>query len=86
MLSPNNGRPADLLDIISPQKPSISGKREPEAFDKEKAYKILKVSDPGQRYEKENLDPRRHSNVSYYFNIYYSIINFRKTNFKLVFF
>ncbi|KRT80823.1 hypothetical protein AMK59_5724 [Oryctes borbonicus] len=63
VLSPNNGRPSELVDIMSPQKPSISGKREPEAFDKEKAYKILKISDSGQRYEKENLDPRRHSNA-----------------------
>ncbi|KAI4471055.1 cyclic nucleotide phosphodiesterase [Holotrichia oblita] len=63
VLSPNNGRPFELVDVVLPQKPSISGKREPEAFDKEKAYKILKISDSGQRYEKENLDPRRHSNA-----------------------
>ncbi|KAK9712247.1 3prime5prime-cyclic nucleotide phosphodiesterase [Popillia japonica] len=63
VLSPNNGRPFELVDVVLPQKPSISGKREPEAFDKEKAYKIQKMSDSGQRYEKENLDPRRHSNV-----------------------
>lgn len=69
MLSPNNGRPFELVDVVLPQKPSISGKREPEAFDKEKAYKIQKMSDSGQRYEKENLDPRRHSNVYYSFFI-----------------
>jgi hypothetical protein len=38
----------------------LSGnKREQEGNDKEKVCKMVKLSDPGQRYEKENVDPRR---------------------------
>ncbi|XP_065161528.1 uncharacterized protein [Atheta coriaria] len=64
VLSPNNGRPSEFTDT-SPPKPSISssGKREPEE-PKEKSFKLQKLSDNGQRYEKENVDPRRTNNLS----------------------
>lgn len=63
VLSPNNGRPTDTLLQDTP-KPSISGnKREPDFVEKEKSYKMVKLSETGQRYEKENVDPRSSTNV-----------------------
>lgn len=62
VLSPNNSRSPDFLIPEVPQsahKSSLSGKRETESNDKEKVCKMVKLSDPGQRYEKENVDPRR---------------------------
>lgn len=63
VLSPNNSRSPDFLIPEVPQpvhKSSLSGnKREQEGNDKEKVCKMVKLSDPGQRYEKENVDPRR---------------------------
>ncbi|KAJ8955789.1 hypothetical protein NQ314_006838, partial [Rhamnusium bicolor] len=62
VLSPNNGRPPDFLvpETPPPQKSSLlSHKRETEAADKEKICKMVKLTEPGQRYEKENVDPRR---------------------------
>ncbi|CAH1099041.1 unnamed protein product [Psylliodes chrysocephalus] len=67
VLSPNNSRPPDLLlpestlPAPSAQKSSHgNNKRETEAVEKEKTCKIAKLSEPaGQRYEKENVDPRR---------------------------
>ncbi|XP_044270346.1 cAMP-specific 3',5'-cyclic phosphodiesterase 4A-like isoform X2 [Tribolium madens] len=62
VLSPNNSRSPDFLIPEAPQslhKSSLSGKREQEGNDKEKVCKMVKLSDPGQRYEKENVDPRR---------------------------
>ncbi|XP_071054218.1 uncharacterized protein [Onthophagus taurus] len=64
VLSPNNGRPSEILDVPMNQKPSASGKREPDTVEKEKASKIPKISDIGQRYEKENVDPRRNGTVT----------------------
>lgn len=62
ILSPNNGngnsRSGESLASESPPK-SSSHKREPEALDKEKATKIARLSETGQQYEKENVDPRR---------------------------
>ncbi|KAG5893591.1 hypothetical protein JTB14_019262 [Gonioctena quinquepunctata] len=65
VLSPNNSRPPDMLLPEAPPstaaqpKYSLATKREPENGDKEKNCKIVKLSEPGQRYEKENVDPRR---------------------------
>ncbi|XP_018565805.1 uncharacterized protein LOC108906859 [Anoplophora glabripennis] len=62
VLSPNNGRPPDILvaEAPLPQKSSLSSnKRETESADKEKVCKMVKLSEPEQRYEKENVDPRR---------------------------
>ena len=64
VLSPSNGRPPDLSDVTAPPKASVSGKRESDLLEKEKAHKIVKLSDSGQRYEKENVDPRRSGTVS----------------------
>lgn len=63
VLSPNNSRPPDfLLDPSSSAvtKPSTGGnKRETEAPDKENTCKMVKLSEPEQLYEKENVDPRK---------------------------
>ncbi|XP_056636070.1 uncharacterized protein LOC130444827 isoform X1 [Diorhabda sublineata] len=65
VLSPNNSRPPDLLlpeATLPPppaQKTFANNKRETEAVEKEKTCKMVKLSEPGQRYEKENVDPRR---------------------------
>ncbi|XP_023029993.2 uncharacterized protein isoform X2 [Leptinotarsa decemlineata] len=66
VLSPNNSRPPDMLlpealpSTSPPQKSSLgSNKRETESNDKDKNAKMVKLSEPGQRYEKENVDPRR---------------------------
>ncbi|XP_019865387.2 cAMP-specific 3',5'-cyclic phosphodiesterase 4A isoform X2 [Aethina tumida] len=67
VLSPSNGRPPDMLVGTEastpppmPHKSSLANKREPEPGDREKVCKMVKLSDPpGQRYQKENVDPRR---------------------------
>lgn len=65
VLSPNNSRPPDflLLDPTSntspPKSSNANNKRETEDGDKEKYCKIVKLSEPEQRYEKENVDPRK---------------------------
>ncbi|XP_044748639.1 uncharacterized protein LOC123309533 isoform X2 [Coccinella septempunctata] len=73
VLSPNNGRPPDLIVPEPPQQQqqqqqqkaqtampkSILVSRETESSDKEKACKALKLFEAGQRYEKENVDPRK---------------------------
>lgn len=62
ILSPSNGRASEtLITELQLTKPgSTSYKREPEALDKEKASKIARLSsESGQKYEKENVDPRR---------------------------
>lgn len=66
-MSPNNSRPPDLLLPESipppiqppPQKSSLANKRETDTADKDKVLKMVKLSEPGERYEKENVDPRR---------------------------
>ncbi|KAL3276197.1 hypothetical protein HHI36_020915 [Cryptolaemus montrouzieri] len=62
VLSPNNSRLPDLL-LPEPQQQvapkSILVNRETEPIDKEKACKALKLFETGQRYEKENVDPRK---------------------------
>lgn len=69
VLSPNNGRPSDVLLLSSSDSPpakstNSNNKREPEYSDKEKSYKIAKLSETGQKCEKENVDPRSSANVS----------------------
>lgn len=59
ILSPSNGRAGESLAIELTKGGSASHKREPEALDKEKATKIARLSETGQQYEKENVDPRR---------------------------
>ncbi|XP_045464276.1 uncharacterized protein LOC123673705 isoform X1 [Harmonia axyridis] len=67
VLSPNNSRPPDLLLPEQQQQQkaqtsmpkSILVSRETESIDKEKACKALKLFEAGQRYEKENVDPRK---------------------------
>lgn len=58
ILSPNNGRSSDLSSELQ-KSMSSSNKRESETLDKEKAIKIARISESGQQYEKENVDPRR---------------------------
>lgn len=74
MLSPNNGRPPDILipEAPLPQKSSLSSnKRETESADKEKVCKMVKLSEPEQRYEKENVDPRRLPTTASFSIIYF---------------
>lgn len=52
ILSPNNGRSNNDFE-------KLSNKRESENLDKEKGVKIARISESGQLYEKENVDPRR---------------------------
>lgn len=64
VLSPNNSRPPDflLLDPTNTSPPKSSNgnnKRETEDGDKDKNCKMVKLSEPEQRYEKENVDPRK---------------------------
>lgn len=64
MLSPNNSRPPDFLFVDStstsaPKPSNGNNKRETEGGDKEKNCKMVKLSEPEQRYEKENVDPRK---------------------------
>lgn len=65
-MSPSNGRPSEILlsESIPGKSSSNNNKREPEHLEKEKSYKIAKLSESGQKYEKENVDPRSSSNVS----------------------
>lgn len=59
VLSPNNSRPPDLLLPESTSKSSISNnnKREQESVDK--VCKMVKLSQPGEHHEKENVDPKK---------------------------
>lgn len=72
VLSPSNGRPPEvLLSDSAPGKSSSNNnnnnnKREQEFSEKEKSYKVAKFSEIGQKYEKENVDPRS-TNVSRYY-------------------
>lgn len=59
ILSPNNCRSGSDTDSLSKIISSGNNKRESETLEKEKASKIAKLSDNGQRYEKENVDPRK---------------------------
>lgn len=59
ILSPNNCRDTDVQTDPPNKIISSCNKREPEALEKEKASKMPKLSDSGQRYEKENVDPRK---------------------------
>ncbi|CAH1179104.1 unnamed protein product [Phaedon cochleariae] len=73
VLSPNDGRPLDAIvqDLppprpAAPQRPAPANhKRETEAADgKEKTCKMVKLSEPEQRQQKENVDPRRSATTS----------------------
>lgn len=63
-MSPNNSRPPDFL-LMDPSPSTASkssngnNKRETEAGDKEKNCKMVKLSEPEQHYEKENMDPKK---------------------------
>lgn len=62
MLSPNNSRPPDLLlpESTTTSKTSISNnnnKREQETVDK--VCKMVKLSQPDEHHEKENVDPKK---------------------------
>lgn len=59
VLSPNNSRPPDLLLPESTSKTSISNnnKREQETVDK--VCKMVKLSQPNEHHEKENVDPKK---------------------------